>query len=261
MLKCCLLFLSALTLVFGQERKPKIVTVYPTTDSIPVNVLRFYITFSKPMQEMDILKHIQLKNEEGKNITGIFFENQYELWNKNRTEVTLIVDPGRVKLGLFANNTLGRAFDEGKKYQLTIDSLLLDFDNQKLEKNFTKTFVAIKEDKNPPDCKLWQLDLPKPNSRQAIWIDFKDKIDHVSAQSLLKIFKEKKEIQGKIALDNEEQVAQFTPDKKWKKGAYQVIVSPRLEDISANTINQIFDHKPSEYRQNNHNFNINFVLE
>ena len=64
------------------------------------------------MQEMDILKHIKLTTEEGKNITGVFFDNQYELWNKDRTEVTLIVDPGRVKLGLLANNKMGRAFDE-----------------------------------------------------------------------------------------------------------------------------------------------------
>jgi hypothetical protein len=257
-----LLLLCSITVVLGQENKPKIVAVYPTTDSIPVNILRFYIQFSAPMQEMDILKHIKLSNEEGKNISGVFFENQYELWNENRTEVTLIVDPGRVKLGLLANNTMGRAFDEGKKYTLTIDSLLMDFNDQKLSESFTKTFVAVKEDRQPPDTKLWEISLPKANTKAAISIDFKDKIDHISAQTLIKIFKDKKEIIGKIKLENKEQLATFSPNQKWAKGDYQIIINPRLEDITANSINQIFDHKPSDFKQkNNDNYILNFTIQ
>lgn len=257
-----LLLLCSITVVFGQENKPKILVVYPTSDSIPVNILRFYIRFSAPMQEMDILKHIKLSNEEGKNISGVFFENQYELWNENRTEVTLIVDPGRVKLGLLANNTMGRAFDEGKKYNLTIDSLLLDFNNQKLSESFTKTFVAVKEDRQSPDTKLWQLTIPKVNSIEPIYINFKDKIDHISAQTLIKIFKDKKEIAGEISLYNQEQIWIFKPQKKWVKGHYQIIVNPKLEDITANSINQIFDHKLSDFKQNNNdNYILNFTIQ
>ncbi|MFN0290803.1 hypothetical protein [Pedobacter helvus] len=257
-----LLLLCPITVVIGQENKPKIVAVYPTTDSIPVNILRFYIQFSAPMQEMNILNHLKLGNEDGKNISGVFFENQYELWNENRTEVTLIVDPGRVKLGLLANNTMGRAFDEGKKYTLIIDSLLMDFNDQKLNKSFTKTFVAVKEDRQPPDTKLWQLTFPKANSTEPILIDFKDKIDHISAKTLIKIFKNKKEIAGKIKLENEEQLGTFTPNKKWAKGDYQILINPRLEDIAANSINQIFDHKPSDFKQKNDaNLILNFTIQ
>ena len=80
---CLILVLKA----NAQNIAPKVLEVYPTTDSIPVNILRFYIQFSAPMQEMNILKHIKLSNEDGKNITGVFFENQYELWNDDRTKV------------------------------------------------------------------------------------------------------------------------------------------------------------------------------
>jgi hypothetical protein len=261
-LTCYFLFLCSINFVFGQENKPKILAIYPTTDSIPVNILRFYIQFSAPMQEMNILKHIQLRNEEGKNMTGVFFENQYELWDENRTKITLIIDPGRVKLGLLANNKMGRAFDEGKKYSLTIDSLLLDFNDQKLSKSFSKTFVAVKADTIAPDTKKWELELPKTNTYEPIVISFKDKIDHISAQTLIKIVKGNSEIEGKITLQNDDQKWLFTPKNKWKIGYYQVIVNPRLEDISANSINQIFDHKPSDFKQNNRdNLVVKFLLK
>lgn len=244
-----MLFLFSFTEIFGQENQPKVLAVYPTTDSIPVNVLRFYIQFSNPMQEMDILKHIKLTTEEGKNITGVFFENQYELWNKDRTEVTLMVDPGRVKLGLLANNKKGRAFDEGEKYILKIDSLLLDFNEQKLSKSFTKTFIAIKEDSTAPNMGIWQIELPKAKTKEAIAINFKDKIDHISAQSLLKIYLNDKPITGEILVKNGGQEWFFIPDIKWKKGNYKIIANQILEDISANSINQKFDHKVEDFKQ------------
>ncbi|PIY09911.1 MAG: hypothetical protein COZ18_07115 [Flexibacter sp. CG_4_10_14_3_um_filter_32_15] len=257
-----LLLLCSIPAVFGQEDKPIIVTVYPTTDSIPVNILRFYIQFSAPMQEMDILSHIKLRNKEGKNITGVFFENQYELWNEDRTKVTLIVDPGRVKLGLLANNKMGRAFDVGKKYTLTIDSLLLDFNDQQLKENFTKTFIAVQEDTLPPDTKLWQLTVPKVNTQDVITIDFKDKIDHISAQTLIKVFQNNKEIHGLISLTNKEQKYTFKPDKNWKKGSYQILAHPSLEDIAANSVNQVFDHNPLDFNQKNKdNLTLNFIIQ
>jgi hypothetical protein len=261
-LVCGFFLLYSIAVVFGQENNPKIIAVYPTTDSIPVNILRFYIQFSAQMQEMDILNHIKLSNEEGKNITGVFFENQYELWNENRTKVTLIIDPGRVKLGLLANNKMGRAFDVGKRYTLTIDSLLLDFSDQQLKENFTKTFIAVQEDTIPPDTKFWQLTLPKVNTQDVITIDFKDKIDHISAQTLIKVFQNNKEIHGLISLTNNEQKYTFKPDKNWKKGNYQIIVHQSLEDIAANSVNQVFDHKPLDFNQKNKdNLILNFIIQ
>ncbi len=247
-----LLFCS-INFVFGQENKPKILAIYPTTDSIPVNILRFYVQFSAPIQEMDILKHIHLQDETGKDMTRVFFENQYELWNENRTTVTLIIDPGRVKLGLLANNKMGRAFDEGKKYSLTVDSLLLDFNDQKLSKSFTKTFVAVQADTIAPDTKKWELLLPKVNTNEPLVINFKDKIDHISAQTFIKIRQGNKEIEGKISLQNGEQKWLFIPKSKWQITDYQIIVNPTLEDIAANSVHQVFDHKPVEFKQNNSN--------
>lgn len=262
-LNCCLFFLIfSVNVVLAQESNPKILVVYPTTDSIPVNILRFYIQFSGSMQEMNILEHIKLSNEDSKDITGVFFESQYELWNEDRTKVTLIVDPGRVKLGLLANNKIGRAFDIGKKYTLTIDSLLMDFNDQKLNEKISKTFIAVEEDSVPPDSKNWKLFLPKANSSDAMFVEFEDKIDHVSAHTFIKVFKNNREIQGEISLGNQEQNWTFKPVKNWKKGKYSIIVNTRLEDIAANSLNQIFDHNPLIFKPNNRdNIYVQFTIK
>ena len=261
-MKIFILLLFSTSLFAQNKNTPKVLEIYPTTGSIPVNILRFYIQFSSPMQEIDILRHIKLTNEKGENITGVFFENQYELWNKDRTKITLIIDPGRVKSGLFANNEMGRAFDEGKKYTLEVDSLLLDFKDQKLSESFTKKFVAVKEDNIPPDPKLWKLSLPKTNTKNNISIAFNDKIDHISAQTLIRIFKDKKPINGKILLAIDEEKISFVPNNKWKKGKYQILINPQLEDISANSVNQIFDHKLLDFKPNNKdNITLNFIIE
>ena len=236
------------------------IEIKPSIDSIPVNILRFYIQFSKPMQEMDILKHNKLTNEDGKNITGVFFENQYELWNNDRTEVTLIVDPGRVNLGLLANNKMGRAFDEGKRYTFTVDSLLLDFNDQKLAKSYSQIFYAIAEDRTPPNPKIWELKLPKNKTKDLLTINANDKIDHISANTLIKIIMNNTEVKGNFVLQKNMQNILFYPDKNWKKGNYQIVIHPNLEDIAANSVNQTFDHKPSEYNKITDNQFVNFTL-
>ncbi len=235
---------------------PNVIEIYPTTDSIPVNILRFYIQFSQPMQEMNILKHVRLTNQDGKNITGVFYENQYELWNQNRTKVTLVIDPGRVKTGLLANNTMGRAFDNGQYYTLNVDSLLLDFNDRNLARSHTKTFVAVGEDIIAPNQKTWSVSAPKPMSKQALHISFDDKIDHISAKTFIKVLHKNNEVTGDIELRNGEQEWYFYPKKEWKKGDYQILIHPALEDICANSLNQIFDHQIEGFKQNSKEISI-----
>jgi hypothetical protein len=240
---CILGTIIALT-SFAQKVKPSVVNIYPTSDSIPVNILRFYIEFSHPIQELGILNHIKLTTEDGRNITDVFFENQYELWNDDRTKVTLIVDPGRVKTGLLAHNILGRAFDNGNAYYLTVDSLLRDFNDENLNREFSKKFNTVSEDTTAPNLSDWSVTCPNANTVDFLKIDFNDRIDHISAKTLIKVADDNgRLVEGKIILEKNESVWIFKPVNKWKKGTYNLIVNSRLEDIAANSLNEIFDHK------------------
>ena len=114
----------------------RVKTVYPSTNRIPVNVLRFYIEFSEPIREENALSHIHLKTSDGTERTPVFFDTNEELWNADRTKLTLLVDPGRVKRGLKAHSQLGRAFAEGGTYTLTIDSLFRTMRGHHLSRRF-----------------------------------------------------------------------------------------------------------------------------
>jgi hypothetical protein len=175
--------------------------------------------------------------------------------------VTLIIDPGRVKTGLLANKIMGRAFDEGQQYTLTVDSLLLDFNDQKLATSFSKTFVAVKEDSTSPKVELWNYNVPKSKSKQLLIIDFNDKIDHISAQTFIRIIYKGKIVEGKFSLKRNEQQLAFEPQKKWKKREYRIEVSNNLEDIATNSMYQVFDHKLEDFKEQQENSTLTFNIK
>ncbi|MEO0754423.1 MAG: hypothetical protein AAFY85_06450, partial [Pseudomonadota bacterium] len=72
--------------------------IYPTSDVLPANLLRFYVYFSEPMQRSAALEHVTLRSvSTGKAVTGAFFQSRYDLWSTDGRRLTLLLDPGRVK--------------------------------------------------------------------------------------------------------------------------------------------------------------------
>lgn len=217
--------------------------IFPTTDSIPVNILRFYIEFSEPIREENALSHIRLLDNNGNDLSLVFFDNNYELWNTDRTKLTLILDPGRVKSGLKANEALGRIFKQATQYYILVDSLFTTMIGKHLNKKFIKTFIAVKEDTISPGTENWEIEIPRANTRLPFTIKFNEPIDHISALSYLIIKNSKgKKINGNIVIKNNETIWEFIPASKWQKGEYQLLINGRLEDIAANNLNGPFDH-------------------
>ena len=247
------------------EKKEAFVTsIFPTTNYIPENLLRFYIYFSCPMREGNFLNYIHLYDEEGNDLKGVFFDNQYELWNLDFTRLTILVDPGRVKKGLKANLKLGRAFQKGKKYQLQIDKNWLTINGQTLTDNYTKTFYGIEAELIPPKKEEWKLTLPKENSKDPLIINFGKAVDHVSVYQFIKIVaKSNSLVMGNIELEEDESVLYFYPSEKWKTGEYQIIINSRFEDIVGNNINGLFDHKPGTLKKEQEGVveHFNFIVD
>jgi hypothetical protein len=228
---------------YCQNRKAIIKNIYPTTDSIPENILRFYIEFSAPIREENALSHIHLTGEDEKELSIVFFDNNYELWNADRTMLTLILDPGRLKTGLKANKELGRVFQKGLKYSMTVDSLFTIMKGNHLSKGFVKHFVASEADTLAPDSNKWLIHTPPSSTISPLVIDFGETIDHVSALGYLAIIdNEGNRIEGTIILRSCESVWEFVPKKQWRKGGYTLFINSRFEDIAANNLNGLFDH-------------------
>ena len=119
-----------------------------------------------------------------------------------------------------------------------------------LAKKFTKVFIAKKEDTIAPSINDWIINSPHANTLQPFTVSFKESIDHISASTYLVITDGKGEkIKGNIVLKMNESIWEFTPLIRWRKGTYKLYINDRLEDIAANNLNGIFDHKQGSLKK------------
>lgn len=217
--------------------------VYPTASKLPMNQLKFYIEFSAPMRLGNAFEHIHLyKLPEGKLESEAFLVTAVELWNPNRTRVTIFFDPGRIKRGVQPNLQLGLPLVEGNTYQLVIEKGWLDINDVKLIKDFEKTFEVISVDRQSPNPENWKIDFPSTGNKSPVKIDFKEAMDFGLLLSAIVIVDETNtSVEGIISLSKNESKWIFTPKKKWLKGSYKMIINAWLEDLSGNNLNRKFD--------------------
>ena len=235
-------------------KKPvTVVGIYPSANELPENLLRFYVEFSQPMREDDFLSNVSFKDENGNDLSGIFLPSRYEYWNKERTMITLIFDPGRVKAGLRANQKMGRALQNGKKYQLVIESSCRALNGQKLDRKYSKEFVVTEEVNSVINPNEWIVTPPLANTKGSLILDFNRFIDHLNASTFIAVFDTNgHQISGTTELSNNASTWTFFPEKKWIKGKYKILVYNKLEDICGNNLIHGFDViKASEIAQKN----------
>jgi hypothetical protein len=216
--------------------------VYPSSDVLPENLLRFYIHFSAPMSQGESYRHIKLLNAASKAIDLPFLELDQELWDPTGKRFTLFFDPGRIKRGLKPREDVGPALEEGKRYTLVIDRTWSDAEGNPLKDTFRKSFRVVKPDDEQPSTKTWKLKPPAAGTRSALRINFPKSMDHALLHRLLWVTDSGgKKLAGNIEVSERENVWLFTPERPWTNGAYNIVVDTRLEDVSGNSIARPFE--------------------
>lgn len=222
---------------------PTVVTqVYPSSDVLPENQLKFYIQFSAPMSRGEAYKRIQLLDEKGKPVEFPFLELGEELWEPKGTRFTLFFDPGRIKRGLKPREEVGPALEENKSYTLVIDSKWTDAAGQPLKQAFRKKFRVVAPDDKTPDPKEWKIAAPRAGGKTALTVRFPEPLDHGLLGRLLWVIDPAgKRVPGQIALGDHEKLWQFTPEQVWRAGAYKLVIDTTLEDLAGNSVGQPFE--------------------
>jgi len=223
-----------------------VTAVYPEQNILPENILKFYIQFSEPMREGDFLKHIQLLDSKGTNLKGVFFDNLYELWTTDHKQLTILVDPGRVKTGLRQNIKQGRAFTVDENYTLTIDKTWKTISGKYLSKTYTKKFTIKEEDVEPPSIKDVVISKIKVDSKTPIILTFNEVMDVFQLKYYVRVISNNTILKGKFKVFDKGKTMQFTPENRWKEDNYQLQIDVRLEDIAANSFAGKFDQAISE---------------
>lgn len=219
----------------------KVVKVYPTTEQVPANLLKFTIVFSGPMrQSKTIFDAIELVGPEGKPVEDPW--RRTELWNDNDTRLTLWFHPGRVKLGVNLREQLGPPLEPGKTYTLKIPIELLDASGNKLAQGFEKKIIAGAEVRTRLDVNQWKITSPAMQSKDALTIAFPYVIDpYLFEREVIVAGPTGKIITGKSSMALGEKAWQFVPDESWQLGEYTIRVGSEVADLAGNTISRPFE--------------------
>lgn len=222
---------------------PEVIAIYPSGPEIPENTLRFYIHFSTPMQPHVSTDFIQLLDADGIPDTAAFMTFTQELWSEDRTRLTLLMDPGRIKRGVATNLALGPALLEGHRYSITVTEGWLGANGQNAAPEFEQSFLVSAPLRDLPDTDLWQISEPSAQTREPLIIAFDRPFDHQLAQtSILVRDTGGQVIPGTVELEDFERTWQFIPDDLWPLVPLEIVANARLEDVAGNNFRDLLDH-------------------
>lgn len=231
----------------------RVLAVRPGASEVPENALRFYIEFSEPMARGDFLNHLRLVDETTEqDLTGVFFDNIYELWSPDQRIITVLVDPGRVKTGLDAHRRMGRAFRAGHRYALNILPSWQTIQGCPLQGAYEHTFGVSPELRSRVNPDDWKLSRPAPHTTDALVVEFGRPVDWMAVKRAVSVLgPDGTEVSGRWSLESRGDRAQFVPRAPWPATLdhYQLAVAARFEDVAGNNAIASFDHLAGEVEQ------------
>jgi hypothetical protein len=225
----------------GPAEEAAVERVYPTADRLPANLLRFYIHFSKPMrEEREVFDRIRLLGDDGKEVPDPW--RRVELWNEEATRLTLLLHPGRVKLGVALREAMGPVLQTGRAYTLEIGSGLLDAGNRPLGRAFAKRFTAVEDDRSRPAVADWKLGVPRAGTREPLVAAFPEPLDRWLLERCVRVLDgQGTRVPGRLAVGAEERSVSFTPERAWPAGACVLELDDALEDLAGNSPARLFE--------------------
>jgi hypothetical protein len=230
---------------------PAVTAVYPQADTVPENLLKFYIEFSEPMQTGNALEHIFLLDKNRDTLQRIFLDLKPELWDPAEKVLTVWIDPGRIKRDLVLNKELGNPLHNHQTYELVIAGKWKDRRGLTLEKSYSKKFTAGSRVDAQLSVNQWRIAAPKAGTTAPLTINLGYPVDHYLLQESLSVLTKKgKPVKGKITLADKDKTWMFTPDAEWHSGAYKLRVASRLEDLAGNNLNKVFDRDIYKQKKN-----------
>ena len=223
----------------GDAPPTRVSSISPQAELLPANVLRFYVTFSRPMREgREVLERIKLYQVNGAEISAPWRE--VELWDDDATRLALYIHPGRIKQGVNLREEFGPVLRPGEEYVLEVTDELRDFRGRKI-KPFKLEFRAGVEVRSRIDLTKWSIHRPRAGTAEKLIVEFDRPLDSASALRFVQLVDERGEpISGGFQVFTRYAVVE--PAAAWKAGRLKLRVDPRLEDVCGNTPVRVFDH-------------------
>jgi hypothetical protein len=217
--------------------------IYPSGETIPENTLRFYIHFSTPMRPQVAFDYIKLRDASGTVDAAAFMQFKQELWNEERTRLTVLIDPGRIKREVATNVELGPALQAGQQYMLSVEGDWPSADGASVLPTFSRTFTVSSALRERPDVGLWQVALPCVGTTDPLQITFDRPFDrHLLSKDIQVVTEDGQIVGGIISVGSGETSWSFAPNEAWTHNELVVVASTDLEDVAGNNFRDLLDH-------------------
>ncbi len=243
------------TVVFANEMYPFIInlnplydrlqveTLYPNSDTLPSNFLKWYIRFSKPVNSSKIYDHISLiNNNDSTKVARAILPLETPLLSEDGTLLTLWIEPGRQKRDLGPNKRFGEVLIPNSSYTLIIDKKLKDREGIPMKMDFKHSFTVNAPDRTQPSITSWKFIVPSSQTKESIIIQYKELLDYGSLQNTLQIIDAfGNHVKGDFIINSNQKNIKFTPLNIWNKNTYTIKCKPIIEDLSGNNLERLFD--------------------
>ncbi len=221
----------------------QVTTIFPSGTSLPENVLRFYIHFSKPMTPHVAFDYIKLVDANGDVDDAAFMRFKQELWSEDRKRLTLLMDPGRIKREVSTNLRLGPALRKGQHYTLVVEGGWPAANAGQVIARYEKPFQVSDALRKLPHVEQWAITAPLVDSKSALKIKFDRPFDSQLLQTDINIFSDTGlYIPGEITVHHSESAWHFQPYYKWTGKRIHIVVDSELEDVAGNNFKDLLDH-------------------
>jgi len=222
---------------------PEITGVFPSGDSLPENVLRFYIHFSVPMRPHVAFDYIKLVDASGRIDDSAFMKFKQELWSADRKRLTVLIDPGRIKRNVSTNLRLGPALRNGESYRLVVEGGWPTANGAESLASFSKPFSVTTALRELPKTDVWETSVPELRTKDALRIKLDRPFDHQLLQTDIKLFSlTGEEIHGQCSVGKDETEWLFQPSDAWVNERIHIVVDSELEDVAGNNFRELLDH-------------------
>jgi len=218
----------------------RVVSVTPSADVWPENVLRLYVIFSAPMRIGVAWDHIRMLDAAGQPMGGMFVEIDQELWDPAGRRLTVLFDPARIKRGLVDHINEGPPLKLGETATLAIEPFWRDAAGDLLARPFAKTIRVGPPLRAALDPAAWRL-TPPDGPNEPLTVDFPHPLDAALALRAFSVRRGDRRLETVAELANHETRLLLTPAQPWRAGRHTLHADPVLEDIAGNRLGRPFD--------------------
>jgi hypothetical protein len=226
----------------GQVGVTEVTRVHPSGNTLPENLLRFYVGFSNAMQRGRAETEIRLLGPDGETVVDALYRAPVELWDPTMRVLTVLLDPGRLKRGVGPNRELGPPIQVGQTYTLEIGAGMTDRFGRAVEAPVLKRFTVTDPVRQRVMTENWVLLPPPAATRKPLSVRFPKSLDWAMLfEAITVVAASGDTVGGRITVDQCETRWRFTPDEDWAAGCYQLRVTSVLEDPCGNNLSAAFD--------------------